>query len=94
MVGGDKDILETKLRPLAQSFAKKIVHCGPVGAGHAVKAINNSLNMLNLLSATEGLLALTNFGVDADVAADIINTSSGRSLQVCKHSHFPFSSPL
>lgn len=81
MVGGDSTMLDEQVRPYAEPFASNIVHVGPVGAGHAVKSINNTLNMLNLLSASEGLLALKRFGVDPAQALSVINTASGRSLQ-------------
>merc|ERR1712217_969101 len=58
-----------------------VVRCGPTGAGHAVKAVNNALNVTHLLLGAEGVLALQQLGVDPDVALEAINGSSGRSLQ-------------
>lgn len=68
--------------PFISLFArKKIVHCGDVGAGHAVKAINNTLNAAHLILGAEALIALKNFDIDPDKALQAINASSGRSLQ-------------
>ncbi len=78
MVGGDAAILE-RVRPVLDRFAKKIVHCGGIGAGDAVKAVNNALLALHIWSAAEGLLTLKRAGVAPAVALDVINTSSGRS---------------
>jgi 3-hydroxyisobutyrate dehydrogenase len=78
MVGGDSAVLES-VRPVLEAVGKKIVHCGPVGAGDAVKAVNNALLAVNLWSAGEGLAALTKAGVSPAVALDVINASSGRS---------------
>ncbi|MGZ8469421.1 MAG: NAD(P)-dependent oxidoreductase [Gemmatirosa sp.] len=78
MVGGDADTLE-RVRPVLQAFGEKIVHCGAVGAGDAVKAVNNALLAIHIWSTAEGLAALTKAGVDPAVALDVINTSSGRS---------------
>jgi 3-hydroxyisobutyrate dehydrogenase len=78
MVGGDSAVLE-RVRPVLEVFGKKIVHCGPIGSGDAVKAVNNALLALHIWSAGEGLLALRKAGVDPAVALDVINTSSGRS---------------
>ncbi|MBX9929569.1 MAG: NAD(P)-dependent oxidoreductase, partial [Gemmatimonadaceae bacterium] len=78
MVGGDAAVLE-RVRPVLERFAKKIVHCGAVGAGDAVKAVNNALLAVHIWSTAEGLLALRKAGVDAAVALDVINASSGRS---------------
>jgi 3-hydroxyisobutyrate dehydrogenase len=78
MVGGDAALLE-QVRPVIEVFGKKIVHCGAVGAGDAVKAVNNALLALHLWSLAEGLATLRHAGVDPAVALDVINTSSGRS---------------
>jgi len=78
MCGGDASAL-ARARPVLEAFASRIVHCGGVGAGHAVKAVNNALLAVHLWSAAEGLAALARAGVDASVALDVINASSGRS---------------
>ena len=78
MVGGDSSVLE-RVRPVLETFGQKIVHCGDVGAGDAVKAVNNALLATHILAAAEGLAALVKLGVDPRVALDVINASSGRS---------------
>jgi len=78
MVGGDPAILE-RVRPLIESFAGKIVHCGPLGAGDAVKAVNNALLAVHIWATGEGLAALSKLGVDPALALEVINASSGRS---------------
>jgi len=78
MVGGDSMLLD-RVRPVLAAFGKKIVHCGDVGAGDALKAVNNALLAVHVWSTGEGLAALARLGVRADVALDVINASSGRS---------------
>jgi 3-hydroxyisobutyrate dehydrogenase len=78
MVGGDAAVLE-RVRPLIARFGKKIVHCGPVGAGDALKAVNNSLLATHIWSLAEGLQVLERAGVTPAIALDVINASSGRS---------------
>lgn len=78
MVGGDEALLE-RARPVLEKFGRKIVHCGDVGAGDALKAVNNALLAIHVWSTAEGLAALAKAGVSADVALDVINASSGRS---------------
>lgn len=78
MVGGDAAVLE-RARPVLAAFGEKIVHAGPVGAGDALKAVNNALLAVNVWSTGEGLAALEKAGVRAEVALDVINASSGRS---------------
>ncbi|MGQ0538845.1 MAG: NAD(P)-dependent oxidoreductase [Gemmatimonadaceae bacterium] len=77
MCGGDEESL-TRARPVLETFGEKIVHCGAVGAGHAVKAVNQALLAVHLQSAAEGLAALTKAGVSPKVALEVINASSGR----------------
>jgi 3-hydroxyisobutyrate dehydrogenase len=73
---------EASIPALVSSYANSIVYVSPVaGHAHAVKAVNNTLNMLNFMSASEGLAALTKAGVPPERAMQAINGSSGRSLQ-------------
>lgn len=78
MWGGDQLLFE-RIRPVMEAFGKKIVHAGPVGSGDALKAVNNALLAVHILSAAEGLAVLVKAGVDPKVALDVINASSGRS---------------
>lgn len=78
MCGGDRGVLD-RVRPVLEAFGERIVHCGAVGAGHAVKAVNNALLAINLQAAAEGLAVLAKAGVAPGVALSVINASSGRS---------------
>jgi 3-hydroxyisobutyrate dehydrogenase len=79
MVGAEPDTFP-RARDVLQNFAGRIEHVGPVGAGHAVKAVNNALLAVNLLAVGEGLAALVKAGVPARAAIDVLNASSGRSF--------------
>lgn len=78
MCGGDREVME-RARPVLESFGKKIVLCGPVGSGHAVKAVSNALLAVHVWSTAEALAALKRLGVSAGVALEVINASAGRS---------------
>ncbi|MGD2135972.1 MAG: NAD(P)-dependent oxidoreductase [Gemmatimonadales bacterium] len=78
MLGGEHRWVGTAEQIVA-AFAGKTVHVGPVGTGHALKAINNALLAINIQAAGEGLAALVKLGVSAQRALDVINASSGRS---------------
>jgi len=78
MVGGGAADLE-RVRPALDAFAGKIVHCGEVGAGDALKAMNNALLAIHVWTTAEALVVLEKAGVKAAVALDVINASSGRS---------------
>jgi 3-hydroxyisobutyrate dehydrogenase len=79
MVGADAATFE-RARPVLAAFAGRIEHMGPVGAGHAMKAVNNALLAANILSVGEGLAALAKAGVPAARAVEVLNASSGRSF--------------
>jgi 3-hydroxyisobutyrate dehydrogenase len=78
MWGGEITVFE-RVRRVVEAFGKKIIHAGPVGAGDALKAVNNALLAVHILSTAEGLAVLMKAGVDPHVALDVINASSGRS---------------
>lgn len=78
MVGGDAALLE-RVKPVLSKFGAKIVHCGPVGSGDALKAVNNALLAMHIWGTAEGLVTLEKAGVKSEIALDVINTSSGRS---------------
>jgi len=78
MVGGDEASFP-QVKDILSSFSKNIVHLGPSGAGHAVKAVNNSLLAANICSVSEGLLVLKKYGLNLESALKAISTSSGRS---------------
>lgn len=61
-------------------FAAKVIHLGPVGAGHAVKAVNNALLAINILALAEGMVTLAKAGLAPRAVLDVINASSGRSF--------------
>jgi 3-hydroxyisobutyrate dehydrogenase len=78
MWGGEQSVFD-RVHSVIEAFGKKIVHAGPVGSGDALKAVNNALLAVHILSAAEGLSVLVKAGVDPKIALDVINASSGRS---------------
>ena len=79
MVGADAETYN-RARVVLSAFGKRIEHLGPVGAGHAMKAVNNALLAVNLIALGEGLSGLVKAGVSARTAVDVLNASSGRSF--------------
>jgi len=76
MVGGDGGLLEV-CRPILEKMGKQIFHAGPLGAGHAIKALNNYVSAAGLVAACEAAIAARRFGIDGGVLTDILNASSG-----------------
>lgn len=79
MVGGDPAAF-SRARPVLERFGSRIVRVGPVGAGHALKSVNNALLAVNILALGEGLAALAKAGVAPRTALEVLNASSGRSF--------------
>jgi 3-hydroxyisobutyrate dehydrogenase len=79
MVGAD-DATFARARPVLEAFGRRVEHVGPVGAGDALKAVNNALLAVNIMAVGEGLVALARAGVAPRVALDVLNASSGRSF--------------
>lgn len=77
MAGGDSDDLR-RVEPLLAALGR-VYHAGPIGAGHAVKALNNLMSATHLLVTSEAILAGQRFGLDTEVMLAIFNASSGRS---------------
>ncbi len=78
MLGGDPAPVK-RARAIVQCYSGKVQHVGPIGAGHALKAVNNALLAVHLQAAGEGLAALVKLGVKGSTALEVINASSGRS---------------
>jgi 3-hydroxyisobutyrate dehydrogenase len=78
MFGGTAEEL-VRCEPFFAALGRKIVHAGPVGAGHALKALNNLLSATNFLITLEAVAAGARFGLDPKVMVDAINDSTGRS---------------
>jgi 3-hydroxyisobutyrate dehydrogenase len=78
MVGGEREPF-AKVLPLLQKLGNQIFHVGPLGAGHAVKALNNYLGAAGTLAGFEALLIAQAFGLDPVPMLDAINASTGRN---------------
>lgn len=76
MVGGDGAVLEA-CRPVFEKLGSQIFHAGPLGAGHAIKALNNYVSAAGLVAACEAVIVGQRFGLDPNIVVDILNASSG-----------------
>jgi 3-hydroxyisobutyrate dehydrogenase len=78
MVGGaDADI--ERCRPLLAAMGRDIFPTGPLGSGHAMKALNNYVSAAGLAAAAEAVLVGQRFGLDPTTMVDILNASTGRN---------------
>lgn len=78
MAGGEAEHVE-RVRPLLSCMGSSVVHTGPAGSGHAMKALNNLLSAIGLLGAAEVITTGARFGLDPRVMLDVLNSSTGRN---------------
>jgi 3-hydroxyisobutyrate dehydrogenase len=80
MVGGRDEDAFALVRPLLETLGERIFRTGPIGSGHAMKALNNFLGGAAYVAAAEALAIGKEFGLDPAVMLDVVNTSTGRSF--------------
>jgi 3-hydroxyisobutyrate dehydrogenase len=78
MIGGDAATVDS-VRPVLQAMGNQLFHVGPLGAGHAVKALNNYLGAAGTLAGFEALLVARAFELDPRPMIEAINASTGRN---------------
>ena len=76
MVGGSEAAIE-RARPVLAAMGTTITRCGEVGAGQAMKALNNLVSAGGFLIGIEALLIGQKFGLDPGLMTDVINASTG-----------------
>ena len=60
-------------------MGKAVFHLGPLGAGHAMKCLNNLVTALNFLAVSEGLVIGKRYGLDPAAMVDVLDRSTGMS---------------
>jgi len=68
-----------KVMSVLSLLGKKIVHVGDVGAGDAVKIVNNLLLGANMAALAEALVLGKKLGLEASTMSEIIGQGSGKS---------------
>ena len=63
--------------PVLRAMGTSIHHCGAVGAGQAMKALNNLVSAGGFLIGVEALLIGRKFGLDPALMVDVLNASTG-----------------
>ncbi|MEM6460331.1 MAG: NAD(P)-dependent oxidoreductase [Pseudomonadota bacterium] len=78
MAGGESETID-RVRGVLTAVGSKLFEMGPLGSGHAVKALNNYVSAAGLQAACEALLVTEVFGIDASEFVDVLNQSTGRN---------------
>jgi 3-hydroxyisobutyrate dehydrogenase len=84
MAGGDAETVGS-LAPLFAALGRKVYHCGALGSGHALKAINNYINACTLINVIEGLAIGAKFGIDTAMMVETMQAMcTGRNHPIDK----------
>jgi 3-hydroxyisobutyrate dehydrogenase len=76
-VGGDEDDFE-RARPVLSALGRTITHVGPIGAGQAVKAVNQVILAGAYLGVAEGVVLAIKAGLDVE---QVVGALAGGAAQ-------------
>ena len=78
MIGGDPAVID-RCRPVLSAMGTQLFVVGELGAGDAIKCLNNYVSAAGLLAAAEGMVAAQRFGLDPRKALEVLNASTGKN---------------
>ena len=84
MVGGD-DAVFARIRPILDTMASDVTHCGGPGAGQTVKILNNMMLFQNCAAIAEALAIARRAGLDEELFLQTVGKSSGDSFALKNH---------
>lgn len=79
LVGGKEEVLAS-VEPVLASFSQARYHCGPVGAGHAVKLLHQFVVLSNSAVLAEAFSCARKAGADEAVLCDVIASGGANSV--------------
>ena len=77
MVGSSQENFKS-IKILLECFGT-VRHVGPLGAGHAMKALNNYVSASGLLASMQALATAEAYGIKANDFIEVINSSTGKN---------------
>jgi 3-hydroxyisobutyrate dehydrogenase len=78
MAGGQGSTID-RVEPLLKAMGRAVFRTGPMGSGHAVKALNNYVSGAGLVAALEAMNVGKTFGIEPEVLVDVLNASTGKN---------------
>ncbi|MBP0446976.1 NAD(P)-dependent oxidoreductase [Roseomonas sp. SSH11] len=76
MLGGEAAAVQ-RADAVLRAMGTTLTHVGGIGAGQAMKALNNLMSAAGFLIGSEALLIGQRFGLDPAVMVDVLNASTG-----------------
>jgi len=80
MIGGNDQAVIERVKPVLRTMGQQLFETGPLGTGHAMKALNNYIAAAGYTAVAEALLIGQRFGLDQERMVDILNASTGRNF--------------
>ncbi|SNR66753.1 NAD(P)-dependent oxidoreductase [Halorubrum vacuolatum] len=81
LVGGKKPVFESEPpQEVLNALCAEVHYAGDSGSGHAIKLLNNTMSMGNLLLAMETVALGSRYGIDGDRLWDILGNASATSV--------------
>ena len=88
MAGGSEEAFG-RAKPVLEVMGKKIVHCGPAGAGQAAKICNNMILGISMIAVSEGFVLAEKLGLSKQALYDVASTSSGQCWSLTTYCPVP-----
>jgi 3-hydroxyisobutyrate dehydrogenase len=84
-VGGDEADFE-RARPILEALGRTITHVGPIGAGQAVKAVNQVILAGTYLGVAEGIVLAIKAGLDVEQVVEALGGGAAQSWVLANRS--------
>jgi 3-hydroxyisobutyrate dehydrogenase len=80
MIGSDDEDAIARAQPVLEVLGERLFRTGPLGSGHAMKALNNFVGGATYALVVEALTVGQKYGLDPATMIDVMNASTGRSF--------------
>lgn len=80
MVAGDDEAAIDRVMPLLYAMAEQVFRAGRLGAGHAMKTLNNYVSAAGLAAALDAMVAGQRFGLDVETMLKVFNAGTARNF--------------
>jgi 3-hydroxyisobutyrate dehydrogenase len=88
MCGGEPAAFE-RARPILAEMGRKVVHCGPAGAGQAAKICNNMLLGISMVGVCEAFTLAEALGLSHEALFEVASSSSGQCWSLTTYCPVP-----
>ncbi len=88
MVGGTEEAF-ARGKPILEAMGKKIIHCGPAGAGQAAKICNNMILGISMIAVSEAFVLAEKLGLSHQALFDVASVSSGQCWSLTTYCPVP-----